>query len=169
MAKKRKTKVPRSISSECPLCLGGRIHSRAAHERALAKIAAKKAKNPHVYDRAGKLVGKFSRRAAKIAARVVGGTVGKLKGNPKGKYQYVVETMVGVAGVFSTRKAAQDLVRRIKGSGSVPAGIKIVKRSNPKGGKVVARFRTLTQAKKAARRLANLSGRAVIIKKAARR
>lgn len=40
--KKRKTKVPRSISSECPYCLGGRKHSRAAHERALARIAAKR-------------------------------------------------------------------------------------------------------------------------------
>ncbi len=43
--KPRKTKVPRSISSGCPMCLGGRPHSRAAHDRAMAKIAAKR-KNP---------------------------------------------------------------------------------------------------------------------------
>jgi hypothetical protein len=35
-----------------------------------------------VYDGAGKLVGKFSRKSAKMIARVVGGTVGKPKVNP---------------------------------------------------------------------------------------
>jgi hypothetical protein len=38
-----------------------------------------KRKNPTVYDSAGKAVGKFRRKAAKIVARVVGGTVGKPK------------------------------------------------------------------------------------------
>ncbi len=33
-------------------------------------------RNPTVYDSAGKAIGKFSRKAAKIAARVVGGRVG---------------------------------------------------------------------------------------------
>jgi hypothetical protein len=41
-------------------------------------------RNPHVYDSAGKYIGKFKRKAAKIAARVVGGTVGKRpKKNPQ--------------------------------------------------------------------------------------
>ena len=35
--------------------------------------------NPTVYDSAGKAVGKFKRKAAKIVARLMGGTVGKPK------------------------------------------------------------------------------------------
>jgi hypothetical protein len=43
-----------------------------------AKRTAKRStRNPKVYDSTGKLVGKFSRKAAKIAARASGGTVGK--------------------------------------------------------------------------------------------
>ncbi len=40
------------------------------------RAARKSVANPTVYDSAGKAIGKFSRKAAKIAARVVGGRVG---------------------------------------------------------------------------------------------
>ncbi len=47
------------------------------------KRVTKRRVNPKaVYDGAGKFVGKFSRKSAKMIARVVGGTVGKPKVNP---------------------------------------------------------------------------------------
>jgi hypothetical protein len=79
----------------------------------------------------------------------------------KAKYQWVVETLVGTAGVFSTRKGAQDLVRRIKESGSVPKDLKIVKHKlNPhvydSAGKHIGKFK-----RKAAKIVARVTGGSV--------
>jgi hypothetical protein len=49
------------------------------------KRTTRRANSKTVYDGAGKLVGKFSRKSAKMIARVVGGTVGKPKINPRKK------------------------------------------------------------------------------------
>jgi len=71
--------------------------------------ASSKAKNAQtVYDSAGKDMGKFSRKAAKIVARVVGGSVGKPKKNPIPR---------GKALAFKTKAAANKWVKthRVKG------------------------------------------------------
>lgn len=64
--------------------------------------------NPHVYDSAGKYVGKFKRKAAKIVARVVEGTVGKPKSNPIPR---------GQALAFKTKTDAKKFIKkhRVKG------------------------------------------------------
>lgn len=47
------------------------------------KRITKRRNSKTVYDGAGKLVGRFSRKTAAMVARVVGGTVGKPKMNPR--------------------------------------------------------------------------------------
>ncbi len=58
--------------------------------RGTVKKKTRTAKNPTIYDGAGKKFGKFSRKAAKIVARAIGGTVGKPKRSknplPVGKF-----------------------------------------------------------------------------------
>ena len=75
------------------------LRPNAGHHRKRKRSTA----NPTVYDSAGKLIGKFSRKAAKLVARAVDGTVGKPKKMnpiPKGK-----------ALAFRTRAAAQKWAR----------------------------------------------------------
>lgn len=66
-------------------------------------MAAKRKRNSKtVYDGAGKKVGKFARKTAKLIARVVGGTVGRPKVNPIPR---------GKALAFRTKAAAKKWAR----------------------------------------------------------
>jgi hypothetical protein len=83
------------------------------------KRTTKRRANPKsVYDGAGKLVGRFSRKSAKAIARVVGGTVGKPKVNPRKKTYLPVR---GGQVLFKSRAAA---VRYAKAHGAKRYSVK---------------------------------------------
>jgi hypothetical protein len=67
------------------------------------KRTVKRRNSQTVYDGAGKLVGRFSRKTAKMVARVVRGTVGKPKVNPRKKTYLPVR---GGQVLFKSRAAA---------------------------------------------------------------
>lgn len=74
MARKRKRNVSIRFTKKAYVKAGRRSQGKQIVRHIKGRTA-----NPSVYDSAGKLVGKFSRKAAKIVARAVGGSVGKPK------------------------------------------------------------------------------------------